>query len=111
MTALGDGPDADVALGRTIHQAMWDQRITQTRLAVALGIDQTTLSKKLRGTRPWTVRELIDVADALHIDARELLARMWGPDNPPRSINFHGSSLYDDENVRGLGKPRLRVVS
>jgi transcriptional regulator with XRE-family HTH domain len=111
MTALGDRPDADVALGRVIHQAMWDQRITQTRLAVLLGIDQSTLSKKLRGERPWSVRELIDVADALRLDARELLARMWPPDEPPRTINFHGSSLYDDEDTAGLGKPLLRVVS
>jgi BetR domain len=110
MTASEQRPDADVALGRVIHQAMWDQRITQTRLAVLLGIDQSTLSKKLRGERPWSVRELIDVADALHMDARDLLARMWPPDGPifpPGNIDFHGSASYGVRHLPTRGNTPL----
>jgi len=44
---------------------MWRTRVTQTRLAEVLGLDQSTLSKKLRGKRPWSVDELVRVAHVL----------------------------------------------
>lgn len=98
MTASPEVPDADTALGLAIHTAMFRQRYTQTRLARELGIDQSALSKKLHGSRPWTFAEFIGCADRLRIDARELLSEMWGPngypgpgDIPGSSIDFHGS--------------------
>ena len=83
MTVAANRPDADTALGRVLHQAMWDQRVTQIRLAAELGIDQSALSKKLRGLRPWTFAEFIACADFLGVDARKLLTDMWGPDGRP----------------------------
>jgi transcriptional regulator with XRE-family HTH domain len=83
MTTTYGAPAADEALGRAIHHAMWDRRVTQLALARELGIQQSTLSKKLRGERPWSVDELIKVADALHMDARDLLTNMWGPPKAP----------------------------
>ncbi len=87
MTGIADQPgarpSADEALGRIIHVAMWERRITQAVLAAKLGIDQTTVSKKLHGLRPWSVKELLDVADFLGMDARDLLGNMWGPQGLP----------------------------
>jgi len=74
----GAGPTADEALGRIIHMAMWDHGIKQVDFAPKLGIDQSALSKKLRGVRPWMFAEFIAAADLLNVDARDLLATMWG---------------------------------
>src|SRR6266498_794804 len=89
----GAHPSADEALGRIIHVAMWERRITQAVLAAKLGIDQTTVSKKLHGLRPWSVKELIDVADFLGMDARDLLGNMWGPGGIP-PISKKGTVAY-----------------
>lgn len=76
----------DEALGRVIHMAMWERRVSQSALAPKLGMDQSTLSKKLRGLRPWEFSEFIAAADELHIDARDLLSGMWGPTDAPISM-------------------------
>jgi transcriptional regulator with XRE-family HTH domain len=60
---------------------MWDRRVDQKTLAIRLGITQSAVSRKLHGERPWSVDELIKVADFLGMDARDLLAAMWG--GPP----------------------------
>lgn len=69
----------DEALGRAFEQARWDRRISQTHMANKMGIDQSTLSRKLHGERPWTFAEMLAAADALLMDLRELLGGMWGP--------------------------------
>lgn len=79
MTAATAALSPDEALGRLIHQVMWDKKISQERLAARLGIHQTTLSKKLRGERPWSFAEMIEVSDALDINALDLLKDLWGP--------------------------------
>jgi len=102
MTALPTGMAADQAFGRAVHQAMWDRHITQKVMAPAIGLDQSTLSKKLRGIRPWSFKELLDVADFLKMDARDLLASMWGPGDGPNPIG--GKSTV------GKLAPNLKVV-
>lgn len=57
--------DADAEVGRRVHMLMWDRQITQSALAPQLGIEQSALSKKLRGHRGWSVAELIVTASAL----------------------------------------------
>jgi transcriptional regulator with XRE-family HTH domain len=113
MTVATNRPDADKALGRAIHQAMWDQHITQLRLAEALGIDQSALSKKLRGLRPWLFAEFISCADLLGLDARDLLSQMWGPHDAPTptispgNIDFHGSASYGVRHLPTRGNTPL----
>jgi hypothetical protein len=77
---------SDQALGRAIHQAMWDRRVKQTELAPQVGLDQSTLSKKLRGERPWYFAEVISVADALRMNVLDLIGTMWGPDEGPKTV-------------------------
>lgn len=65
--------DIDAEVGALVHQAMFRARISQTRLAPLLGIGQSTLSKKLRGTIPWSVVDLVTAAQLLDVDVADLL--------------------------------------
>ena len=83
------GLTPDQAFGQAVNTVMFGAKLTQTRLAKQLGMHQTALSKKLHGERPWTLAEMIQVADILDIDLRELLAAMWnGPASVGRSVEF-----------------------
>lgn len=77
---------------------MWDRRITQTMMAPALGLDQSTLSKKLRGVRPWSLVEAIRAADFLRMDVRDLLGTMWSPPSNPKT-GTEGSADDDSPTV------------
>lgn len=57
----------DVAVGRRVHMMMWEQRITQTALGRAIGLDQSGLGKRLRGERGWSLDDLAAVADELDV--------------------------------------------
>lgn len=65
-------------MGARVHAILWAKRETQARLAARLGITATTLSKKLRGTVPLTVDELVRVATILDVPVGQLL----DPDTP-----------------------------
>ena len=88
MTAATGRPRGltpDAAFGQAVNTVMFGAKLTQTRLAKQLGMHQTALSKKLHGERPWTLAEMIQVADIL----RELLGAMWnGPAPVGRSVEF-----------------------
>lgn len=60
-------------VGETLHMKMWQRRMPQTELAQALGMNQSTLSKKLRGKVKWTLSELYEVAGLLDCNVAELL--------------------------------------
>lgn len=63
----------DQLIGERIHSLMWKHRLTQVTLAPALGITQSTLSKKLRGTVPWTAAEVHAAADRLDVGIGDLM--------------------------------------
>lgn len=65
--------DVDAEVGRRVHMLMWDRQMTQTALGNILGIDQSSLAKKLRGQRKWALADLVAAADALGVSAGELL--------------------------------------
>lgn len=62
----------DAELGRRINARMWDAKVTQMALAPRLGLDQSSLSKKMRGDRPWYWREVVIVAEVLGVTVGEL---------------------------------------
>lgn len=66
------------AIGQRVHSLMWNQRITQEALALALGISQTAVSKKVRGKRPWSVDELLAASIVLGTKPSEILASVSG---------------------------------
>ena len=68
----------DEQVGERVHQAMWRQRLQQSEVAPALGITQSTLSRKIRGQRTWSVEDLLRVAGALNVDPSDLLPDVPG---------------------------------
>ena len=69
-TALSSTPERqglDAEIGRRIFHLMWDRKITQTEMGKVIGVQQTTLSLKLRGKRPWYSSELRAAANMLDV--------------------------------------------
>lgn len=63
----------DEQVGERVHAAMWRQRRQQIEVAPAVGMNQSTLSRKIRGQRPWSVEEIYRIAEELGVDPTELL--------------------------------------
>lgn len=59
---MTERPNVDAEIGRRIFHLMWDAKITQTQMGQRIGVGQSTLSKKLRGERPWYSGELREAA-------------------------------------------------
>ena len=51
--AANAGPTEDEMIGELVHQALWRSRRSQTDLARALGVDQGSVSRRLRGKIAW----------------------------------------------------------
>lgn len=65
--------NADGLVGQTVHLLMWHAGIPQRELATQLALNQSALSKKLRGRRSWTLDELLTTARVLHVPVSELM--------------------------------------
>ena len=63
----------DAYIGRQVHLLMWDRHLTNRATAAQLGISESALSRKVRGGRPWTVDEVLDIAEALNVPLERLL--------------------------------------
>jgi len=50
------------------------QRISQTAVAKALGRSQSSMSRRLGGTQPFTVDELYKLADLFNINPADLVS-------------------------------------
>lgn len=83
MTTIGKLEDTfegmDNQVGRRVHHLMWDRRITQAQLGSALGTTQSTVAKKLRGLRSWSLDDLAQTASYLGVS----MAYLLGEDNTP----------------------------
>lgn len=65
--------NADQITGEKIHILMRRRGMSQGDLAPHLGIDQSSMSKKLYGKRTWTLDELLTVARVFDVEITELL--------------------------------------
>ena len=73
MTAVAAATGTvDEQIGALVHQLMWQNRMTQRDMADRLGIQQSAMSRKLRGGRPWLAAEVATVAGALGVSPGEL---------------------------------------
>ena len=72
----------DEIIGERVHQVMWRLKISQTEMAGKLGLDQSSVSNKLRGKRPFFARELVHVAEILNVSITDLLPERKGPRHP-----------------------------
>lgn len=84
-TTTPQSPSTHAEIGEAVHRVMWRQRMTQTALADRLDITQSTLSRKLRGERPWDAHEVRLAARALGTTVSELYGEADdnGPDVDP----------------------------
>jgi len=57
--------DLDEQIGRRVHQVMWDRRMTQTAFAAHIGMDQSSVAKRLRGKLGWGAVHLVQAATVL----------------------------------------------
>ena len=76
----------DAAFGRAVKMVMFSE---------------AGLSMKLHGKRPWSLAEMIEVADWLDVDLRDLLGVMWNNPAPARR--------NPDEHAEGLQPTRRKV--
>lgn len=60
-------------LAGEVRAVMARNRVTAAALSVEIGIPPATLSRKLSGKSGLTVDELLDISDALSVDAAVLL--------------------------------------
>lgn len=98
MTTLSTERDLEVArhTGNRINQLLWERRITKLAGADAMGVSGSTFSKKLRGTVPITVDELVRVAGLLRVSPGDLL-----PDAPTHRYERRAlARVYDLVSIR-----------
>jgi transcriptional regulator with XRE-family HTH domain len=72
----------DAFIGRRVHQLMWDQKMTQTTLGSLLGMDQSTVAKRLRGKVGWPATLVARAARVLNTTAGFLLGETDDPTLP-----------------------------
>jgi len=81
-------PAMDAEIGRRVHMRMFDRRITGVALARALNVDQSGLSKRLRGERVWSAENLRDAAATLETTIAYLTGEVGDPSwCAPRDLN------------------------
>jgi transcriptional regulator with XRE-family HTH domain len=96
---IAEMPSADAAIGARIHQLMFLRGVTQVKLAARLGVAQTTVSKKVRGSVGWSTDDLLVVSDTL----KTSIAYLFGESEDPRPIDPHTQKGPD----RGGSGPSL----
>ena len=87
MSRFGAAKPLDIAAGRRVHLLMWDRRITQVELGRSVGMDQSSLGKRLRGERGWSLDQLATVAGALNTTIAYLVGEIDDPSCAPRDLN------------------------
>lgn len=82
-TGMADG-GMDARIGQRMIERMAALGMTQGRLAEALGLTQTAISRKLRGQRPWFSEELAAAGRVLGVS----VAFLFGEDEvSPRDLD------------------------
>jgi len=74
--------DVDMLLGERVHTLMFRQHLSQTKMAPAVGVSQSVLSRKLRGEIEWSVADLMAAATALDVPSADLLPRLDSNQQP-----------------------------
>lgn len=89
----------DAEVGRRIHIMMWDRGLTQTAFGAELGVDQSTLGKKLRGKVGWSLGEIVAVSNLFDVSVSALFGE--GPETGPDAPNVRPTdySVADSNEV------------
>lgn len=65
--------DLHSALAAHVRSAVRRSRVTQSNVALLLGMSPSAFSERMSGTTRWTAVDLQRLADAIGVDVRELL--------------------------------------
>jgi len=87
----------DAEIGEKAHMLMWRRGITQIALGEQLGVDQSSIAKRLKGKRKWTTGEVVALARALRTTVAFLYGETSNPDGPD-----NGSSETPSKITFGL---------
>lgn len=58
--------DLDVEIGRRVHLAIWDLKMSQAEFSDRIGMSPSSVAKRLRGYHPWSASHLVQVAEVLN---------------------------------------------
>lgn len=72
---------SNALIGERVHQHMWREGRTQKQLASLLGVDQGSVSKRLRGKTDWTAPEVAVAAAWLGVAIADLVPDVVFPDD------------------------------
>lgn len=65
---------------------MWDQKVTQVMLGRMIGMDQSSVAKRLRGSRGWSLDDIKNTAAALGVTVAYLFGEEgFKPTTPAKS--------------------------
>ena len=59
--------EIDVLIGQRVHHVLWRRKLQQRDVAAAMGITQSTLSRRLRGESAWFAGDLVALAEVLGV--------------------------------------------
>jgi hypothetical protein len=74
--------DVDVQIGRRVHQLLWDRHITQTDFGRMVGMDQSSVAKRLRGKLGWSAAQVKAAALVLNASISDLYGETDEPSGP-----------------------------
>lgn len=72
--------DVNVEIGRRVHQLMWDRHVSQTEFGKRIGMDQSSVAKRLRGNLGWSATHIKQAAAALDTTAAYLFGETANPE-------------------------------
>ena len=81
------GTTFDAQVGERVHLLMWRASRTQTEMGRQVGIDQSVLSKKLRGITRWYAGEISAIARTLRTTSAYLMGETDDPTLPRLDSN------------------------
>jgi hypothetical protein len=79
---------------------MWNRGETQTKIAPQWGMDQTTLSAKLRGKRPWFATEIDAAARHYGVTRDQLFSELPHLDSNQEPIGSQPQPLGELVDIR-----------
>ena len=94
-----------------IEKLIFESKLTSRRFAIEVGIDTSNFSRKLKGTLPWTVKDVNKISEKLRIRKGWLLngegQMMKAPDEALDQIPAMPTRTYDAHT----GVPYYDVIS
>ena len=99
LAHIGSAEELNDLVSAEIRSLCGRYRVPQGRIADAIGVTQSAVSKRLRGVTPWTLPEISLVAEVFGMSAIGLLTRA-AHDETPHQLPDTGPQLYERRTRR-----------